>query len=71
MIDHMKNGYVANYRDAASLAQGILWTLQHATDTGLVEQAVKKVVTTYSQTAVALRYIEVYNQALAFKHYSI
>ena len=71
MIDHQKNGYVATCRDAESLAQGILWTLQHAEEANLAAQAVRKVVTTYSQTAVALRYIEVYNQALAFKHYSI
>lgn len=71
MIDHQKNGYVATYRDAESLAQGMAWVLQHPSYPDLAAQAVRKVVTTYSQTAVALRYIEVYNQALAFKHYSI
>ena len=30
MIDHQKNGYVANYRDADDLAQGMFWVLEEA-----------------------------------------
>ena len=37
----------------------------------LSEQAVHKVVHQYSQRSVASQYIEVYNQALAFKHYKL
>lgn len=71
MIDHKKTGYVANYRDAKDLAAGIRWTLDEA-DTQMVQKAcVAKVMHNYSQNAVALNYIEVYNQALAYKHYKI
>jgi len=66
-IDHKKNGYVARYRDAADLAQGIRWVLCEADYAELSAQAVRKVLANYSQQAVALQYIEVYNQALAFK----
>ena len=66
-IDHQKNGYVARYRDAADLAQGIRWVLCEADYAELSAQAVRKVLANYSQQAVALQYIEVYNQALAFK----
>ena len=66
-IDHQKNGYVARYRDAADLAQGIRWVLYEADYAELSAQAVRKVLANYSQSAVALQYIEVYNQALAFK----
>ena len=71
MIDHQKNGYVANYRDAADLAKGLYWVLHEADTAQMSKEAVRKVTVSYSQTAVASRYIEVYNQALAFKHYKI
>lgn len=68
MIDHRKNGYVANFRDAADLAKGLYWVLHEADTARMSGEAVHKVNVSYSQTAVASRYIEVYNQALAFKH---
>lgn len=59
MIDHKKNGYVATYKDAQDFADGILWTL--ATDhPTLSRQARNKVMTTYSENAVARKYIDVY-----------
>ncbi len=71
MIDHRRNGYVAALRDAADLARGIRWILDEADYETLSRQAVQKVAANYSQRAVALRYIEVYNQAMAFKNYAI
>lgn len=69
MIDHRKNGYVAAPRDAADLAEGIRWVLDE-TGTGRAgAEAVRKVCSCYSQHSVAIRYIEVYNQAMALKHY--
>ncbi len=70
-IDHMKTGYVASYRDAADLMRGIHWVLTEADYGELCRQSVKKVSNQYSQNSVALRYIEVYNHAMAFKHYGI
>ena len=70
-IDHKKNGYVADYRNTLDLKQGINWVLEEADYQSLSVQAVKKVTTYYSQNSVSLRYIEVYNHALAYKHYSI
>lgn len=71
MIDHLKNGYVAAPRDAADLAEGIRWVLDEADSAALGCNALRKVSASYSQQSVALKYIEVYNQALAFKHYKI
>ena len=71
MIDHLKNGYVAAYKDAADLARGISWVLAEADHEALEREAVRKVAQCYSQQAVAMKYIEVYNQALAFKRYSL
>ena len=66
-IDHLKNGYVAAYKDVNDLARGIYWVLNEAEYDVLSIQAIEKVISCYSQKAVSLRYIEVYNQALAFK----
>lgn len=70
-IDHRQNGYVAQYRDAADLAHGIEWVLGKADAADLRQQCLRKVAHNYSQSAVALRYVEVYNQALALKHYKL
>ena len=71
MIDHVRTGYVAKYRDADDLAEGIYWTLNVADRESVRMNCLAKVAACYSQHSVALRYIEVYNQALALKHYRI
>lgn len=71
MIDHHRNGYVAALGNSADLATGIHWVLRETDYALLSQQAVQKVLSTYSQRAVAMAYIEVYNQALAFKHYHL
>ena len=71
MIDHHKNGYVARYRDVADLAEGIHWVLAQANQEELRQACLHKVSLHYSQHAVALRYIEVYNQAMAYKNYKL
>ena len=70
-IDHLKNGYVAVYRDAEDLAKGIAWVLEEADYESLSQQAVHKVMQCYSQRSVAVKYLEVYQQAMAFKHYGL
>lgn len=71
MIDHQKTGYVAAYRDAGDLAEGIHWVMEDANQSELKQACVHKVAHDYSQRAVAMRYIEIYNQAMAFKHYNL
>ena len=70
-IDHRKNGYVAAYRQAADLADGIHWVLCEADYARLSHEAVSKVARTYSLQSVALKYQEVYQQAMALKHYKL
>lgn len=62
MIDHLHNGYVANYKEAEDFANGIHWALTESEYAALSEQAVRKVTTHYSESSVAKRYIDVYNQ---------
>ena len=71
MIDHQKNGYLAKYRDADDLAAGIHWVLDEADADEVSRQCLQKVGASYSQRTVAMKYIEVYNQALAFKNYKL
>ncbi|MBM6993033.1 MAG: glycosyltransferase family 4 protein [Prevotella sp.] len=71
MIDHLKNGYVANYRDLADLERGLNWILNESDYECLSRSAMQKVLSKYSQQAVAMKYIEVYNQAMAFKRYAL
>lgn len=71
MIDHKRNGYVATLRDSNDLANGIHWTLEEADHDALSRNALSKVVSCYSQHSVAMKYIEVYNQAIAFKRYKL
>lgn len=62
MIDHLHNGYVAQYLSADDLANGINWVLAGGDYPLLSEQAVRKVLSNYSERMVAKRYIEVYNK---------
>lgn len=70
-IDHRKNGYVAEYRNANDLANGIHWILNEADYKSLSNEAITKVARCYSQRSIALKYIEVYNQALTKKNYRL
>ena len=70
-IDHQKNGYVAEYRNAEDLARGIDWVLTEADYEALSRNAVHKVAQNYSQQSVAMKYLDVYHQAMAFKHYKL
>ena len=57
MIDHLKNGYVARYRDAADLAEGIRYVLNH----DLRSAAHNKAAAAYGETHVAQEYIKLYS----------
>ena len=70
-IDHKRNGYVAEYRNPDDLARGIRWILSEADYEQLSQEAVRKVAHSYSQQSVAISYLDVYHQAMAFKHYNL
>jgi len=70
-IDHLKTGYVADYRSSADLARGIDWILRHAEAGHLSAEAVRKVHRQYTMQRVAMLYTEVYQQAMAQKHFRL
>ncbi|TWV12275.1 glycosyltransferase [Bacteroidaceae bacterium HV4-6-C5C] len=62
MIDHLHNGYVAEYKSAEDLANGIHWVLTDSGYSSLSEQAMRKAVSNYSEGIIAKKYIEIYNK---------
>lgn len=60
MIDHRKNGYVAEYKDAEDLTRGLLWTLFEADFRQLSENARKKVLSEYAEEMIVNRYLTIY-----------
>ena len=60
MIDHGKNGYVAEYRNAVDLANGLKWTLFEADSRLLSENAREKVLSEYAEEIIVNRYLTIY-----------
>ena len=67
-IDHRLTGYVADYKDAADLARGLRWALVEADRQQVAHDCVNKVMRCYSQSAVAKRYLEVYENICHHHH---
>lgn len=65
MIDHLHNGYVAQYESAADLAKGICWVLGADDGMDCPGKARQKVEENYSQEAVARKYVKLYQQILS------
>lgn len=64
IIDHQVNGYLAEYKNAKDLANGIEWALNHPNRKELSDACVTKVQTHYAESVVAHQYIELYNSLL-------
>ena len=64
MIDHLHNGYVADYKSVEDFANGIHWALSESEYQSLSEEACRKVASSYSESAIAKRYIEIYNKIM-------
>ena len=60
MIEHKKTGYVANYKDAEDLANGIVWILEEADGETLSSNSREFVINNYTQSKVINRYIDLY-----------
>lgn len=61
MIDHRQTGYVAEYKNASDLAEGIRWTLFEADSETLCANAREKVVSDYAREIIVKRYIDIYH----------
>lgn len=64
MIEHRHNGYIAGYKSAFDLANGILWGLTTLDYDRVSQNARLYAVETYSEEAISTRYLKVYQEAL-------
>ena len=64
MIDHLQNGYVAEYMNADDFSHGIEWCLDPERYDSLCIAAHVKAQNTYSEDRIARRYTEVYDMML-------
>lgn len=64
MIDHNVNGYVANYKDANDLANGINWILNMSERKNLSKACLMKVNERYTEAIVAKQYVRLYENLL-------
>lgn len=62
MIDHLHNGYVAQYKSSEDFANGIYWLLNNPDYQEISSQACHKVAVNYSEGTIAKRYIDIYNK---------
>jgi glycosyltransferase involved in cell wall biosynthesis len=65
MIDHRKNGWLATFKSADSLAEGIYWTLFEADSSQLSANARDKAMKEYNEDRIAREYLNLYQQLLA------
>ncbi len=64
MIDHMENGYLAKPYEAADLARGIEWVINHPQPEIVSQNAREKVSRKFDSSVVARKYIELYKEVL-------
>ncbi len=62
MIDHLHNGYVAEYKNVGDFAAGIHWLLTEGEYDMLSREAARKATNTYGENSVAMKYISIYNR---------
>ncbi len=62
MIDHKQNGYIAKYKDAEDLANGIRWIINESDTKLITENARQKAKNNYSESHIAKKYLAIYNQ---------
>lgn len=62
IIDHKKNGYIAEYKSPESIADGIAWALENAPDRNAQHEEVRK---RFAGDVIANKYIELCNKLLS------
>jgi glycosyltransferase involved in cell wall biosynthesis len=64
MIGHQHNGYLANYRSAKSIADGIEWIIENNQDGSVSINARNKALSDYQEAVVAKQYYELYQSLI-------
>ncbi len=61
IIDHKVNGYIAEYKSAESIADGIAWALDAAPDREMLHEEVRR---RFAADVIARQYIDLFNNLL-------
>lgn len=61
IVEHLKSGYIATYKDPQSVADGILWALNSNIDRDLLHESV---VDRFSAPQIARKYITLFNKLM-------
>jgi glycosyltransferase involved in cell wall biosynthesis len=64
MVDHKKNGYLADYKSVTDLANGIKWSLYEADVKTLSENARLKVLNEFAEEVVIQKHVKLYQEIL-------
>lgn len=67
MVHHQHNGYLAEYRSAASFADGMQWLIDHADRAALQRNARETVMEKFSEEVIAGQHIALYEDLLRRK----
>lgn len=65
IIEHLKTGYIARYKDPVSVAEGIMWAISNTTISR--EELHENVRSKFAAPVVARRYIELFDRILTEK----
>lgn len=61
IVTHLKDGYIADYKDSASVAEGIIWALAADADRDALHESVRA---RFGASAIARRYISLFRELL-------
>ncbi|MCY1538259.1 hypothetical protein D9M68_737900 [compost metagenome] len=64
MVKHLENGYLADYRSASDLADGIEWLFLHEDKEAVHKEARRTILTTFSPKTVADQHIALYENLI-------
>lgn len=61
IVDHMKTGYIAEYKSARSVAEGIEWAVNNPVDRKLLHDNVRN---KFSEDAISKKYLSLFNRLI-------
>lgn len=61
IVDHLTTGYIAEYRNAESIANGIVWAIENPIDRDTLHNRVRS---RFASTVIARRYIDLFQRLL-------
>lgn len=64
MVKHLENGYVASYKNAQDLADGLEWLYLHDDKETIQKEARRTILTQFSETIIAEKHIQLYQSLL-------